>query len=75
MYVYTRYVIGLSTSLSDLFVMTTTCWYHASSIYQQGMEYLIENDIVQNQPKSIANFLYHTMGLNKTAIGDYLGEK
>lgn len=42
---------------------------------KKGIAYLIENDIIQNQPKSIANFLYHRVGLNKTAIGDYLGEK
>ncbi|XP_039261022.1 cytohesin-1-like [Styela clava] len=42
---------------------------------KKGMEYLIDNDIVTHDEKSIAEFLYKGEGLNKTAIGDYLGEK
>ena len=41
----------------------------------QGIEFLIENELLQNVPEQVAQFLYQGEGLNKTAIGDYLGEK
>ena len=39
------------------------------------MEFLIENNLVENTPNSIAQFLFSGEGLNKTSIGNYLGEK
>ena len=42
---------------------------------KKGIEYLIENNLVKNTPEEIAQFLLKGEGLNKTAIGDYLGEK
>lgn len=39
------------------------------------MDYLIENHLVENTPETIATFLFNGEGLNKTAIGNYLGEK
>ena len=42
---------------------------------KKGIEYLIENGLLQNTPNDIAQFLYKGEGLNKTAIGDYLGER
>jgi len=42
---------------------------------KKGIEYLIEHDILENTPESIAKFLFDGEGLNKTAIGDYLGER
>ena len=42
---------------------------------KKGMEYLIEHDIIQATPESVAKFLVEVDGLNKTAIGDYLGER
>lgn len=39
------------------------------------MEYLIENNLVENSPEAVAQFLFTGDGLNKTAIGNYLGEK
>ena len=33
----------------------------------------MENELLQNTPEEIARFLYKGEGLNKTAIGDYLG--
>jgi cytohesin len=41
----------------------------------QGIEYLINNGLVANTPEDVARFLFAGEGLNKTAIGDYLGEK
>lgn len=41
----------------------------------QGIQFLIENDLLQNTPEDIAQFLYKGEGLNKTVIGDYLGER
>ena len=41
----------------------------------QGIEFLIENELLKNTPENVAQFLYSGEGLNKTAIGDYLGEK
>lgn len=42
---------------------------------KKGIEFLLENNLVENTPESVANFLYTGEGLNKTAIGNYLGEK
>ena len=41
----------------------------------QGIQYLINNGLVSNTPEDVARFLFQGEGLNKTAIGDYLGEK
>ncbi|XP_066496439.1 cytohesin-3 isoform X1 [Tiliqua scincoides] len=42
---------------------------------KKGIQFLIENDLLQNTPEDIAQFLYKGEGLNKTVIGDYLGER
>lgn len=39
------------------------------------MEYLLENNLIENTPDGIAQFLFNGEGLNKTAIGSYLGER
>lgn len=41
----------------------------------QGIEYLIEHGLLQNTAEDVARFLFQGEGLNKTAIGDYLGER
>lgn len=41
----------------------------------QGIQFLLENDLLQQTPDDIAQFLYKGEGLNKTVIGDYLGER
>lgn len=41
----------------------------------QGIQFMLENDLLQNTPEDIAQFLYKGEGLNKTVIGDYLGER
>ncbi|CAK9296398.1 unnamed protein product [Gordionus sp. m RMFG-2023] len=40
----------------------------------KGIIYMIENEILKPGAEDIAYFLYHGEGLNKTAIGEYLGE-
>ncbi|KAI4900556.1 hypothetical protein NFI96_026750, partial [Prochilodus magdalenae] len=40
-----------------------------------GIQFLLENDLLQHTPEDIAQFLYKGEGLNKTVIGDYLGER
>ena len=42
---------------------------------KKGIEYLLENELIKNTPEDVAFFLLKSEGLNKTAIGDYLGEK
>ncbi|CAD7086297.1 unnamed protein product [Hermetia illucens] len=42
---------------------------------KKGIEYLVDNHLLRMVPQDIAHFLYKGEGLNKTAIGDYLGEK
>lgn len=42
---------------------------------KKGIEYLIEHGLLKNTPEDVAQFLYKGEGLNKTAIGDYLGER
>lgn len=39
------------------------------------MEFLIQNNLIENTSDSIAQFLFNGEGLNKSAIGTYLGEK
>lgn len=39
------------------------------------MEYLISSNLLNNTPEDIADFLFKEEGLNKTMIGNYLGEK
>lgn len=42
---------------------------------KKGIEYLIEHNLLKDTKEDIAQFLYKGEGLNKTAIGDYLGER
>lgn len=42
---------------------------------KKGIEYLVEHDILEETPESIAKFLFDGNGLSKAAIGDYLGER
>ncbi|XP_044586384.1 cytohesin-1 isoform X1 [Cotesia glomerata] len=42
---------------------------------KKGIEYLIEHNLLTPTPEDVAQFLYKGEGLNKTAIGDYLGER
>lgn len=46
-----------------------------ASVLPQGIQFLIENDLLQSSPEDVAQFLYKGEGLNKTVIGDYLGER
>lgn len=48
------------------------CFPHACP---QGIQFLIENDLLQSSAEAVAQFLYKGEGLNKTVIGDYLGER
>ncbi|KAJ0090390.1 hypothetical protein Patl1_13715 [Pistacia atlantica] len=40
----------------------------------KGIEYLISNNLVENNPTSVAQFLRNTTSLDKAMIGDYLGQ-
>ncbi|KAL4562789.1 hypothetical protein LXL04_026820 [Taraxacum kok-saghyz] len=42
---------------------------------KKGIEFLIKVNKVGNSPEEIADFLKKASGLNKTLIGDYLGER
>ncbi|KAI1305204.1 Cytohesin-1 [Halotydeus destructor] len=42
---------------------------------KKGIEFLIANGLVKNTAEEVAQFLMKGEGLNKTAIGNYLGEK
>lgn len=42
---------------------------------KKGVQFLISHNLVAESPEEVAQFLYKEEGLNKTAIGDYLGEK
>eukprot|EP01119_Soliformovum_irregulare_P013394 TRINITY_DN3553_c0_g1_i7.p1 TRINITY_DN3553_c0_g1~~TRINITY_DN3553_c0_g1_i7.p1 ORF type:complete len:1701 (-),score=587.09 TRINITY_DN3553_c0_g1_i7:49-5151(-) len=43
--------------------------------FKKGMRYFIDNDLVQDDPSSIAKFLKETEGLDRVAVGEYLGQK
>ncbi|XP_014035701.2 cytohesin-1 isoform X2 [Salmo salar] len=42
---------------------------------KKGIRFLIDSGLLKNTSDDIAQFLYKGEGLNKTAIGDYLGER
>ncbi|XP_015215045.1 cytohesin-3-like isoform X2 [Lepisosteus oculatus] len=42
---------------------------------KKGIQYLINNKLLEWNPQTVADFLYREEGLNKTAIGDFLGER
>ncbi|XP_013911501.1 PREDICTED: cytohesin-4-like [Thamnophis sirtalis] len=42
---------------------------------KQGIQYLVEQKILSLDAEEVAKFLYQGEGLNKTAIGDYLGQR
>ncbi|MBN3321915.1 CYH2 protein, partial [Atractosteus spatula] len=42
---------------------------------KKGIAFLVENELLGQTAEDIAQFLYKGEGLNKTAIGDYLGER
>ncbi|XP_023617172.1 cytohesin-3 isoform X1 [Myotis lucifugus] len=42
---------------------------------KKGIQFLMENGLLQGAPEDVAQFLYKGEGLNKTVIGDYLGER
>jgi len=42
---------------------------------KKGIQFLISHNLVKDTAEDVAEFLYKEEGLNKTAIGDYLGEK
>ncbi|XP_031558600.1 cytohesin-1-like [Actinia tenebrosa] len=41
---------------------------------EKGIEYLVSNGLLNKVPEDVADFLYSGEGLNKTQIGNYLGE-
>nr|XP_057921819.1 cytohesin 4b isoform X2 [Doryrhamphus excisus] len=42
---------------------------------KKGINYLLDNKLLDKNAQCIAEFLYKEEGLNKTAIGDFLGER
>lgn len=42
---------------------------------KQGIKYLTEHLVLSLDVQEIAKFLHKGEGLNKTAIGDYLGQR
>uniref|UniRef100_K7FJQ5 Cytohesin 4 n=1 Tax=Pelodiscus sinensis TaxID=13735 RepID=K7FJQ5_PELSI len=42
---------------------------------KKGIQYLTDHKVLTSDLREIAKFLYKGEGLNKTAIGDYLGER
>ncbi|KAI4822546.1 hypothetical protein KUCAC02_008084 [Chaenocephalus aceratus] len=44
-------------------------------MFLQGVHYLVENELLEWRAGSVAEFLYKEEGLNKTAIGNFLGDR
>lgn len=59
---------------SDSFCLPYLCGDELSPSLQ-GIVFLVENELLRHTSEDIAQFLYKGEGLNKTAIGDYLGER
>ena len=58
-----------------IYFFTFILFTYICGLYLQGLEYLIENDLLKNTHEDISEFLYKGEGLSKRAIGDYLGER
>jgi brefeldin A-inhibited guanine nucleotide-exchange protein len=43
--------------------------------HKKGMQFCIDEGLVDNDANAIAKFLKNTVGLDKTSIGEYVGEK
>lgn len=41
----------------------------------QGINYLVEHKLLEWTAETVAEFLYKEEGLNKSAIGNFLGER
>lgn len=41
---------------------------------KKGIEFLVQEELLDDSPEAISQFLFRGEGLNKGAIGDYLGE-
>lgn len=65
--ILTLYPYSLFLDVFNLFKYVCVC--------VQGINYLVENKLMDGGPESIAEFLYKEEGLNKTAIGEFLGER
>ena len=59
----------------SVFSLSVRCVVTDSSSSLQGIVFLVENELLRHTSEDIAQFLYKGEGLNKTAIGDYLGER
>lgn len=46
-----------------------------SPLLLQGISYLVEHGLLEWQAESVAEFLYKEEGLNKSAIGNFLGDR
>ena len=58
-----------------IIIITHSILFDIFCLSFQGIEYLIEHNLLCYTPEDVAQFLYKGEGLNKTAIGDYLGER
>lgn len=52
---------------------TEMSYFTVLLLLPQGIQYLIEHEVLSPDLQEIAKFLHKGEGLNKTAIGDYLG--
>lgn len=66
---------ALATLPSSTLTLTPARWLLMSLYHLQGIQYLIEHKLLTSDAQDIAQFLYKGEGLNKTAIGTYLGER
>lgn len=41
----------------------------------KGIQYLIKNTLLEDDPRSVADFMIHRKGLSKEKIGEFLGIK
>ena len=62
------YATGMINKNGIFVYLILLCWL-------QGIEFLTTNGFLQDDAESVAQFLHKGEGLNKTAIGDYLGER
>uniref|UniRef100_A0A8C9EWV0 Cytohesin 4 n=1 Tax=Pavo cristatus TaxID=9049 RepID=A0A8C9EWV0_PAVCR len=58
---------------SELILLKDLSYFAVLLVLLQGIQYLIEQQLLSSDLQEIAKFLHKGEGLNKTAIGDYLG--
>ncbi|KAH9652984.1 Brefeldin A-inhibited guanine nucleotide-exchange protein 5 [Citrus sinensis] len=62
----------MEAAISEVLTVSIALQFNRKPV--KGVEYLISNKLVDNDPTSVAQFLRNAANLDKAMIGDYLGQ-